>query len=243
MSEHQHRICVSIASSDGSLATCLAAAKRVEALADVIEIRLDSLDCPEVAVFLEELGKPLLFTNRPSWEGGAWRGAEEKRLDLLVEAVRQGAAYVDLELRAPGSSRARLLGALTGTTTKLVVSWHDFSNTPAASELAAVVEQMAASGAHIGKLVTTAHGFQEVLRVLSLQERARELGFPLIAFAMGRAGAISRLATLELGGFMTYAAADQASATAPGQLPVAVMRDIYSKLDGPAKVHRTTEDG
>ena len=89
---------------------------------------------------------------------------------------------------------------------------------------------MAASGADVGKIVTTAHGFSDVLRVLHLQLLAEQENFPLAAFCMGEDGRISRAATLELGGVLTYAAADQASATAPGQLTVEAIKKIQRCL-------------
>jgi 3-dehydroquinate dehydratase-1/3-dehydroquinate dehydratase/shikimate dehydrogenase len=81
-------------------------------------------------------------------------------------------------------------------------------------------------GAHIAKIVTMAHDFHDVLRVLSLQEEAARMDIPLIAFCMGQPGVISRVATVELGGYMTYCAVSESEATAPGQLSVAVLRQI-----------------
>jgi 3-dehydroquinate dehydratase-1/3-dehydroquinate dehydratase/shikimate dehydrogenase len=49
---------------------------------------------------------------------------------------------------------------------------------------------------------------------------------------MGRPGVISRLATLELGGYMTYCAASDNEATAPGQLSVVTLRQINSLMTG-----------
>jgi 3-dehydroquinate dehydratase type I len=59
---------------------------------------------------------------------------------------------------------------------------------------------------------------------------AAENNFPLIAFCMGAIGKISRLATIKLGGYMTYAAPDEGKETAPGQMPVSVLRDMLSRL-------------
>lgn len=224
------RICVSIAAE--TVAAAVAAAAQSAAAADLIEIRLDTLDRPEIAAFTAALSGPLLFTNRPAWEGGSFAGPEEERLALLHEAVASGAAYIDIELRAEPAGRQALLAAAGPSATRTIISWHDFSGTPAAGELAGIVTEMADSGARIGKIVTTAGDFQDVLRVLALQESAMKKGFPLIAFCMGRLGAISRLATLELGGYMTYAAPDSGRATAPGQLPVSVLRAMLHNLAG-----------
>jgi len=87
------------------------------------------------------------------------------------------------------------------------------------------------SGADIGKIVTTAVSPEDALRILSLQEAAMAASFPLSAFAMGAHGAISRLATLYLGGFMTYAALSPEQATAPGQITVQNLHALLSLLE------------
>jgi len=115
--------------------------------------------------------------------------------------------------------------------TKLICSWHNFTLTPSASELEAILGQQIASGAHIGKIVTMAEDSRDVLRVLNLPPLAAEHGFPLIAFCMGEAGMISRAATLFLGGYMTYAAPDSGKGSAPGQLPVSAMRAMLASLN------------
>ncbi|MFZ5765770.1 MAG: type I 3-dehydroquinate dehydratase [Thermodesulfobacteriota bacterium] len=215
------RICVSIARADREAA--LRGARRAAALdgIDVIEIRLDTLFDPAITPFVREMTVPLLFTNRPVWEGGYYEGPEEARLALLHEAVAENAAFVDIELAAGPPAIAALCRAAHGSATRIIASWHDFHRTPSAAELGDILARQQASGAHLGKMVTMAHDFHDVLRVLQLQETAHRLGFPLSAFCMGRAGMISRLATLELGGFMTYAALDSGEAAAPGQLAVA----------------------
>lgn len=215
------RVCVSIAGSNREAALNGARRATVQGGVDVIEIRLDSLADPAVVPFVREITTPLLFTNRPVWEGGHYEGPEEPRLALLRQAVEENAAFVDIELAAGPPAIAALCRAAHGTTTRIIASWHDFRHTPPAAELDDILARQQASGAHLGKMVTMAHDFHDVLRVLQLQETAHRMGFPLSAFCMGRAGMISRLATLELGGFMTYAALDSGEATAPGQLAVA----------------------
>lgn len=223
-------VCVSVACEKVDQA--LAIARQSESRADVIEIRLDSLVDPGIAPFMENLTKPLLFTNRPEWEGGAFKDSETKRLALLLEAVRRGCGLVDLELKTAPELRAELLDLLLQQPqTALIISWHDFSGTPANDELCEILLQQMESGAHIGKIVTTPKDYSDVLRVLNLQAMAAENNFPLIAFCMGAIGKISRLATTKLGGYMTYAAPDGGAETAPGQIPLSVMRDMLTRLD------------
>ncbi len=239
------RLCVSLARPD--LASLLAAARRVSPLADLLEIRLDALagaaaNPPEKALreLVSGIDKPLIFTNRPDWEGGNFQGSEERRIVPLLGALAAGCAFVDIELRAEETLRRELIAAAARSgderqapgqaTGRVIISWHDFTATPDGDTLAAIVRRQQEAGAAVGKLVTMAHSFQDVLRVLALQNLAAKRNFPLIAFCMGEAGMISRLATCRLGGYMTYAAAEAGEATAPGQLPAALLRQIEKLL-------------
>ncbi len=226
--EKRHRICVSIARE--TVAEGLSVAETISPFADVIEIRLDHLKNISVASFIGQLSIPLLFTNRPTWEGGGFAGDEEARLAPLMEAVQQGAHYVDLELKAPAFSHEALLKVVENSSTRLILSWHNFQETPTRAELIGRLAMIQDKGAHIAKIVTMAHDYHDVLRMLMLQEEAANMGIPLIAFCMGRPGVISRLATLELGGYMTYCAASEEESTAPGQLSVTVLRRIEALM-------------
>lgn len=221
-------ICVAVALQDTPAA--VRAVQPVLPDVDVVELRLDAMRQPDIAGLCRQIERPLLFTNRAAWEGGACQVPDEERLKPLLAAVRCQAAYVDLELRTDPSLRRRLLDEIQGSTTRLIISHHDFARTPDTGQLSAILQEQAQSGAHIGKIVTMASNHLDVLRVLHLQCEAKARNFPLIAFCMGEAGKISRIITLLLGGFMTYAALDASQATAPGQLTVQQLKTALALL-------------
>lgn len=222
------KICVALAGTTSQ--DILALAHGAAAQADLLEIRLDTMTEPAVAPFVGVLPTPLLFTNRAAWEGGSFSGSEEERLSLLQEAVAHGAAFVDIELKTDPALRDALIHQAAEQGTQTIVSWHNFTTTPSAPALRTILQEQYRSGASIGKIVTMASSYQDVLRVLDLQAEAAEIGLPLIAFCMGPAGVISRVATLGLGGFMTYAAADGNKGTAPGQITISSLRLIVEEL-------------
>ncbi len=222
------RICVAVAQK--TVSDALMTAELVAPLADVIEIRLDYLQKVDVAAFSLAIKKPLLFTNRPAWEGGRCQTDEDARITPLLEAVEQKAAYIDLELMAPDVSHNRLQSEIRSRETNLILSWHNFKETPTRTELVDNLTMMQDKGADVGKIVTMAHDHHDVLRVLGLQEDAARKNFPLIAFCMGKPGVISRLATAELGGYMTYCSVDGREGTAAGQLTVGTLREILALL-------------
>lgn len=211
-------ICVSVAAPDSGSA--FAGVQPVLDQVDIVEIRLDAMTEINIPELCGKINRPLLFTNRAKWEGGNFTGPEDERIHHLETAVRQGAEYIDLELKTLIQHRQFLLNILGETGTKMIISYHNFAMTPESGELSEILHNQMESGAHIGKIVTMAHDHLDVLRVLDLQEEAWRHDFPLIAFCMGEPGKLSRVVTLLLGGFMTYAALDESQATAPGQLTV-----------------------
>jgi len=222
-------ICVSVAADDA--AGIIAAVLSVVDLVDIVEIRLDGMKDPEIELCFAAIPRPVLVTNRPTWEGGQYAGGEQDRIDRLCKAVQCGARFVDIELRTGTELRAQVQQEARKHGAQVVISSHDFTGTPSRADLLATLRLMIASGADIGKIVTTATTAEEAVRILSLQQEAIASSFPLSAFAMGTAGKISRLATLYLGGFMTYAAITAQQATAPGQLSVRDLHSLISLLD------------
>jgi len=63
---------------------------------DLVELRLDRLEDIDVPGVLAGRRTPVIVTCRPSWEGGSFRGSEEERKRILMEALEQGAEYVDV---------------------------------------------------------------------------------------------------------------------------------------------------
>ncbi len=218
------KICMSVTAPDAD--TVARTVQENRGLIDLVEVRLDAMDRPEVERCMQLVSLPLLFTNRPTWEGGGFSGSEEERLRSLLQAVELRALYVDLELRADQSLRQQLLEATRSSPTRLILSWHDFTSTPSTEELTDLICQMRDGGADMGKIVTTAATNDDVLRVLALLREAAKIGFPVSAFCMGTVGRISRFATIYLGGEMTYVAASEDQATAPGQLSAARMNQL-----------------
>jgi 3-dehydroquinate dehydratase len=131
-----------------NVAQAIDIARQSERYADVIEIRLDTLADPGISLFMKEFHVPLLFTNRPDWEGGFFKGSEARRIELLVQAVQHDCALVDLELKTAPELRGELLDILLQhPKTGLIISWHDFSGTPASEELGEILQQQMESGA------------------------------------------------------------------------------------------------
>ncbi len=211
--------------------------KRAWAGADMIELRMDRMgkcEYPDhvLAQLLRSRKGPVLVTNRRKEEGGFFAGRETQRIGLLKRAVTLGAEMVDIELGAGKRAISSLQREIaeSGGRTKLVVSYHDFSGTPADGFLRRKVESCARAGADIIKVVTMAVQKEDNVRVLKLIPLAQSLEREIVAFCMGDLGKISRLALPLLGGAFTFAALMKGGESAPGQMTAAAMRSIWRQV-------------
>ncbi len=220
-------LCVSLAAPTASLLA--QKLDQVENRADMVEIRLDRLQPQEVDGALELLGRcrlPVIATNRPRWEGGGFQGDETQRLAILRRAVESGADFVDIELKAMEKGGGAVTQCCAAAGCRLILSYHDFQGTPSQPELRSIIRRMAAMGPSVAKVVTTARLPQDVRAILAVYCIGDLLPFELVAFAMGRVGAMSRLACLALGAPFTYVAPSPEETTAPGQLDLESVRRI-----------------
>jgi len=192
------------------------------------EIRLDYLVKPDLKRLFRTLPGPVIATNRPQAEGGRWLGSESDRQALLAEALASGVSALDVEFSTEAAWRRELF-ARRGKT-RIILSWHDFAETPAKERLEEIFTGMLAEEADILKLVTLATTPADNLRLLALIPRARAAGKEIIAFCMGPLGKWSRVATVFLGGFLTFAPFNPGQASAPGQITVAEFKRMWRML-------------
>lgn len=197
--------------------------------ADMVEWRMDEFarnhSMEEMESFAGILSAgprlPVIATNRPIREMGAFSGSEELRLSMLEKAARCGADWIDIEHDTDADHIARLRQAGS----KVLLSWHSPAGTPSGEELRGKLESMRKTGADALKMVTMAQSGEDSLRVLELIPLAKkELGIDLVAFCMGPVGSWSRLVSLFLGSPWTYAHLEGQSVTAPGQLSASDLR-------------------
>lgn len=199
------------------------------ALGDAVEVRLDAMDSFELHDMIRASSRPVMVTYRSSVEGGRGNADENTRLEWLLRGIQAGTAFVDVEYRTSARFRRKILRERNGT--KVVLSAHFPEGTPDTGRLKQLLQAMAREGAHAVKIVTRADRPEDNLRVLSLVPMARRQGVEIIAFCMGRLGRMSRMATLLLGGYMTFASLEEGEESADGQIPARHMREILELLE------------
>lgn len=167
----------------------------------------------------ETLGEiPLLFTFRTGKEGGERMIAKEDYELLNLFAAAGGLAdLVDIELLTVGGSLPSLMQALHTDGVKVILSSHNFQETPSREELLRLMNEMRERGADAAKVAVMPQSEEDVLTLLAAtaEMRRQHPDIPLITMAMGKLGAVSRVAGETFGSAVTFGAAGKASA--PGQ--------------------------
>jgi 3-dehydroquinate dehydratase type I len=223
-------ICISIV--PGTNEEALSLLGRALPAADLVELRIDRIDKPDLPLLLSAGKDRLLVTNRRRDEGGFFALDENRRMALLNEAVDLGAGIVDVEARTgPGAVNA-LAGAIRekGGKTRLIVSHHDMVGTPTKRTLEKRLKTCRLLGADIVKIVTRANAEEDNLRVLEIIPQALRMGQDIAAFCMGEKGRLSRVAAPLLGSCISYASLEEGAEAAPGQLTADQMRSVLRIL-------------
>jgi len=226
-------ICISIVPGMNEEALSLLA--RALPGADLVELRIDRIERPDLPRLLHAGKERILVTNRRRDEGGFFTSCENRRMELLREAVDLGARYVDIEARTGAAAVGRLEKAIRAKRgkTRLIVSHHDLNGTPSRQTLMKRLKACRALGADIVKIVTLAQTAEDNLRVLELIPQALGVGQDIIAFCMGAKGRLSRVAAPLLGSRMSYASLEEGAESAPGQMTAGDMKTILGMLKAP----------
>jgi 3-dehydroquinate dehydratase type I len=82
----------------------------------------------------------------------------------------------------------------------------------------------------IVKIVTFARSWEDNLNILSLISHARKRKQEIVTFCMGEKGKMSRIFSPIIGAAWTYASITRGKASAPGQLTVEEMREVWGRL-------------
>jgi 3-dehydroquinate dehydratase/shikimate dehydrogenase len=194
-------------------------------VADMFEVRGDLVPDLDMLEVLRARRRPIAFACRPVAEGGRWDDGETRRRTVLLEAVKRGFDYVDVEYRSDFMDVA-----MEKSGTGLILSYHDLEGTP--EDLDGLYARMCARGADVVKIAVTPHSVADVGRLLEFAARARAGGGkPLVAIALGPLGIVTRLIGGRYGAPFLYAAAAAGAEAASGQLTAAMMAEVYRVRD------------
>lgn len=183
---------------------------------DIAEARLDRIGaatpwircCREI----ETAGIPVLVTLRLASEGGNWQDRDEDREAYFTSALEHLSA-VDVE--AQSTLRDKICAAAAALNKPVIVSYHNFQQTPPYEYLVDIIREIVAIDAPvIPKIATRINSEADTENLRRLIQDHPDT--PLCVLGMGKMGIKSRVIFPCLGSALTYGHLDES--TAPGQL-------------------------
>lgn len=215
---------------------------------EFIELRFDYIDTFQNITqdFVESLKNfiknksNLILTFRHHSEGGRIKIDEYERLKILKLLMDSQPEFFDIEMNSDIETLSNIISLSYMKKVNLIFSYHNFEKTPTnemAKEIILRFEERIIKnelnefdilGKSIYKLIFTAQNFEDNLVALELCKEISKNNKKAISFCMGELGILSRLLSVKLGSFLTYAALEEP--TAPGQIKINTFQQMYKLL-------------
>ena len=196
-------------------------------LTDWIEIRADYIqqlsDKDITALSTASSGTKCIFTLRDIKYGGKFEQGDLARLNLFSHALESGFTYYDVDFEAYDEYQP----LLELNSAKIILSYHNFHETPDMEILAQIYESMSIMNPSVVKMATMVNDENDLRILTNLLLKYPEQ--KKIIVGMGPIGAISRITFPLMGSLLTFASLkDQASAS--GQIDILQMQNIYKTI-------------
>lgn len=180
--------------------------------------------------------KKLVVTLRTVFEGGEENGSRFDYGTLLCDVITDGDAdYVDVEIKREPEVVKAVITAAKNAETKIIGSFHNFSETPSKEEIVSILSEAKTLGVDVGKLACmpssdAEKGKADAACVLEATEQMKQANpeFPLITMCMGDAGKVTRLYGGLYGSSVSFGCVGTASA--PGQIELSEMNEVFNKI-------------
>jgi 3-dehydroquinate dehydratase-1 len=212
---------------------------------DLIEWRADYYgeadDINKVLTSLDKLTDklkdfPIIFTLRTRSEGGYQDLEQGYRVELIKEVIKtRKIDIVDYELCNSEDHINEVLLAARENGVYVILSYHDFKNTPPKEEIIAKLIKAQDMGADISKIAVMPGSTEDLLTLLqaTLIMKEKYTKVPMVTMSMSQKGLLSRLTGGIFGSSITFAAGRDASA--PGQIALHDLRNVIDIIDRNSK--------
>jgi 3-dehydroquinate dehydratase/shikimate dehydrogenase len=193
--------------------------------ADGVEFRLDYAphwDLGAISALRQACTLPVIFTLRRQTQGGHYPHTEAERLQTLLNLCALNPDYVDLEYDVPQKYIQAIRQRYPAV--KIILSYHNFAETP--PDLVGFFKTMQQTDCFAYKIATQAQSVLDALRMLQFVMQMKTQ-HRIIGLCMGEAGQCTRILAPIVGSLFSYAAWDPSQTTAPGQLSLQDLTEIY----------------
>lgn len=203
---------------------------------DIVEIRSDSFDAMNhedhfrlVDHIIEEMADcPIIYTYRTNGEGGSGTKSAAEYQSLVSHAIGNcDIDIVDIEFFMYEDIVNQLIDEAKEKGVAVLLSQHDFRDTPHFEEMMATYENMYERGGDILKLAYQPADGRDVLSVLSaVHDARRKFNCQVVGISMGETGKITRVAGGVFGSCMTYG--HLINQAAPGQIGAGILKEYLN---------------
>lgn len=205
---------------------------------DLVELRIDFYENikkdNDVIMLLKQLREilncPILLTYRSFKEGGHIQLGDEEYIQLIKTVCESHCIdMVDIELMSGNELVFQLVNIAHQNQIKVIMSNHDFEQTPTILDMKDRLEKMEILGGDILKIAVMPNSSKDVIQLLNMtMDMSERLNKPIVTMSMGKLGVISRICGELTGSAITFASAGQASA--PGQIAVKDMNILLEAI-------------
>lgn len=204
-------ICVPL--KERNLKTLIINFKKAQKVADLTEIWFDRLKEKDFKKIFFFKSKPIIY----KYTGNS--RTLEKVLKFPID-------YIDFDISTDYEMLSQIRKKCPNI--KIIISLHDFDKTPNQKELYFILKKMLKKKPDIVKIATHAQNFTDSLRILEFLSELKVKNIPAICLAMGKQGAVTRLAGHLFGNYLMYSPMSANSKTADGQIPLKQLRKIWA---------------
>ena len=191
--------------------------------ADVAEFRIDllefSADTQKVIALGQQLNqilkeKPLIATIRTHNEGGKMTVSDQDYEKIYSDYLKKPfMQLLDIEMFRDVGSVTKLIKLAHNKNVLVIMSNHDFAKTPEQQDIENRLLKQDQMGADILKIAVMPKSKQDVFTLmnatLAVSQKSQK---PLLTMSMGQLGTISRVATANMGGSLSFGMIGEASA-------------------------------
>lgn len=207
--------------------------------ADMAEFRIDLLDfatdTPRVIALGQQVNqilkhKPLLVTIRTQQEGGKLALSDAEYAKIYQQYLHQPFfQLLDIEMFRDENIVKNLTQLAHQHKVLVVMSNHDFKQTPDQQEIIRRLLKQDQLGADILKIAVMPNSKQDVLTLmnatLAVSQQSRK---PLLTMSMGGLGSLSRVGSANMGASLSFGMIGEPSA--PGQIDVTQLKTILKTI-------------
>lgn len=187
-------------------------------IADIIEVWFDELsgkiNDEVVRKILKKNRKPIIYKSTGN-------------LKNIKTVLKNKIAFIDLDIAT--SQKTIKYIKKNFPKTKIIISYHNFKETPDTKKLRNMARKIHSKGADIIKLATYAKTISDGFRILAfLQELSKDK--KAICICMGKFGTITRTAGHLFGNYLMYAPLSPRTKTAEGQITAKELKRIQGLI-------------